>query len=96
LDICGRGWGDRKQQRLYWRHSGAGRQPAGVYPGRQYFHHLAVSLGLSVRHKLHHYVCGGAAQQLLNAGGWDFQVYLDTNLLGTFHPASGSYNNYYY
>jgi RHS repeat-associated protein len=29
-----------------------------------------------------------------NAGGQDFQVYLDTNLLGTFHPASGSYADY--
>jgi RHS repeat-associated protein len=29
-----------------------------------------------------------------NAGGQDFQVYLDNTLLGTFHPASGSYADY--
>lgn len=29
-----------------------------------------------------------------NAGGQDFQVYLDTTLLGTFHPSSGTYAYY--
>jgi hypothetical protein len=29
-----------------------------------------------------------------NAGGQDFQVYIDTTLIGTFHPASGTYAYY--
>jgi hypothetical protein len=29
-----------------------------------------------------------------NAGGQDFQVYLDNTLIGTFHPASGTYAYY--
>jgi hypothetical protein len=29
-----------------------------------------------------------------NPGGQDFQVYLDNNLLGTFHPTSTGYTDY--
>lgn len=29
-----------------------------------------------------------------NAGGQDFQVYLDSNLIGTFHPSTGGYAEY--
>ena len=43
------------------------------------------------------YIVSFAAAQRSNCcnyGGQDFQVYLDESLLGTFHPASGSYAYY--